>query len=73
MKGYNMKIIIWKDSVPRIDRIPVKIENEEEGRIMTVVLAKEKANENRLEVSTALYQGERYIASHRAFPAPVTQ
>ncbi len=69
MKEYNMKIMIWKDNVPKIDRIPVVITNEEEGKMMTAILAREKANEHKLEVSTALYQGERYIASHRALPA----
>ncbi|MBU2036997.1 hypothetical protein KJ866_02230 [Patescibacteria group bacterium] len=73
MKGYDMKIMIWKDHVPKVDRIPVVIASEEEGKMMTVVLAEEKANEHKLEVSTALYQGERYIASHRAFPAPSVQ
>lgn len=68
MKGYSMQIIIWKNNVPRIDRVPVIIADEEEGKMITVVLAKEKANENKLEVSTALYQGERCIISHRALP-----
>ena len=71
MHGYNMKIAIWKDNVPKVDRIPVAIVDEEEGKMMTAVIAKEKANEYQLEVSTALYQGERLVSSHRALPAPI--
>ena len=69
MQGYNLKIMVWKDNVPKIDRIPLPITTEEEGVKITERMAREKAKEQKLEVSTALYLGERYIASHRALPA----
>ena len=73
MKGYNVQIIIWKNNIPKIDRTPVEITSEEDGKTMIRTVAQEEANEHKLEVSTALYQGERYIASHRALPAPIAQ
>ena len=68
MTGYDMQVIIWENSIPKIDRAPVEITSEEDGKTMIRTVAQEKANEHKLEVSTALYQDGRYIASHRALP-----
>ena len=68
-KRHSLQIIVWKNNVPKIDRIPITILSEEEGKKIIVTIAQEKANEHKLEVSTTLYQGERYVSSRRALPA----
>jgi len=67
---YNMQVILWRNNIPMIDRLPVQIKNEEDGKAMIIAVAKEKANEYKLEVSTALYVGERLVSSFRAWPVP---
>jgi len=66
---YNMQIIVWKNNIPKIDRNPVEIQSEEDGKAMIIAVAKKKADQYKLEVSTALYIGDRYISSYRALPA----
>lgn len=69
MDGYNMQVILWQGNIPKIDRTPVEIRNEEDGTAMIKTRAQEEANKNKLEVSTALYLGERLISSFRALPS----
>jgi hypothetical protein len=69
MDGYNMQVILWQGNIPKIDRTPVEIRNEEDGTTMIKTRAQEEANKNKLEVSTALYLGERLISSFRALPS----
>jgi|GEM_PF-2472518 len=73
IKKYSMQVIVWKNNVPKIDRVPVKVQSEEDGRAMIITVAKKKANELKLEVSTALYLRGDCISSYRALPALTAQ
>ncbi|MDD2753638.1 MAG: hypothetical protein PHT44_03455 [Candidatus Portnoybacteria bacterium] len=69
LSGFNVKVISWKGNVPRIDRVPFDVKDENEGRKGIVSMARTEADTSGMETCIVLYQGDRFIDSTRAVPA----
>lgn len=73
ISGFNIKVISWKGNVPRVDRLPFSVKDENEGRKGIVSMARTEAETSGMETCVAFYQGERFIDCARAIPASASQ